>query len=313
MNELRQAAINLTDTNFALKSGEALAVISDGIKSDFIEQLAAVCAARSVGFSHLDLPIEDAYELPAAAVSRLRDASAALVSTRRSYTHTDGVRSAARSGTRIATNSRITEQQLVEGLSGDYQRIAEIGRSLADRLEAASVVRVTSEAGTDLSFGIQNQAGLCENGLYVNSGMVGNLPAGEAACGIDDGSGAGVLVIDGSYPGLGLLDVPISLTFVGGAITEVSGGRASELEALLDAAGSGSRLLAELGIGLNPAFTLQGNTLLDEKIAGTIHIATGNDVSFGGSNTVSYHADAVIRSPKLFLDNIAVVLPAAAR
>lgn len=310
MNRIQQAAVNLLETNFGLRAGDSLAVVSDGAKPELVAALAAACRERSIGFDAIVLEEELSYELPEDARLIVAGATAALISTRRSYTHTDGVRGAAADGARIATNSRLNEQQLVDGLIGDYQAIASRGREYAELLQAATTVRMTSDAGTDLNFGIAAQAGLCETGLYTAPGMVGNLPAGEAACGIDDGTGEGVLVVDGSYPGLGLLAAPLELRFRSGAITGVSGERAPEVEALLEAAGPGSRLLAELGIGLNPAFELQGNTLLDEKIAGTIHIATGNDVTFGGSNAVSYHADAVIRAPQLYLDGERVALPA---
>jgi leucyl aminopeptidase (aminopeptidase T) len=309
MNDTLQAAVNLIEVNFALSAGESLVMISDGAKPDLAASLRTLCVQRGISFSEHVLAEEPAYELPEAAVSLLYGATAALVSTRRSYTHTDGVRGAARAGARIATNSRVSQEQLVGGLLGDYHEIARMGARYAALLEAASEVRITSPSGTDLAFGIRHQAGMSETGLYTEPGVVGNLPAGEAACGIDDGSGNGVLVVDGSYPGLGLITEPISLTFKDGGIVNATGGRADELTALLEVAGSGSGLLAELGIGLNPSFEIQGNTLLDEKIAGTIHIATGNDVTFGGGNAVSYHADAVIRSPRLYLDGVEVQLP----
>lgn len=309
MNDNVQAATNLLDVNFALKAGDSFVMISDGSKPQLAVSLAAVSHERGISFGEYVLTDEPAYELPEEAVSLLNGSTAALVSTRRSYTHTDGVRGAARAGARIATNSRVNQNQLVSGLLGDYSEIARVGAHYAALLEKASQVRITSPAGTDLTFGIQHQAGMCETGLYTEPGLVGNLPAGEAACGIDDGTGNGILVVDGSYPGLGLLTEPITLTFRHGAIEDVNGGRASELTNLLEAAGSQSRYLAELGIGLNPNFVIQGNTLLDEKIAGTIHIATGNDVTFGGRNSVSYHADAVIRSPRIYLDGTEILLP----
>lgn len=311
MNDTQQAAIRLIESNFALEAGDTLVLISDGAKPELAASLRALCQERDHPFREYGLQDEPDYELPDDAVALLQGATAALISTRRSYTHTDGVRGAAASGTRIATNSSLTQEQLVSGLLGDYQEIARTGARYAALLEAAGDVRITSAAGTDLTFSIRQQSGMCETGLYVTPGMVGNLPAGEAACGIDDGTGSGLLVVDGSYPGLGLLSEPLSLTFEDGAITKVSGARAAELLALLEEAGPRSRLLAELGIGLNPQFEIQGNTLLDEKIAGTIHIATGNDVTFGGSNSVSYHADAVIRAPRLYLDGKETALPGA--
>ena len=67
-----------------------------------------------------------------------------------------------------------------------------------------------------------------------------------------------------------------------------------------------ARSLAELGIGLNSSFGLTGDTLLDEKVAGTLHLGFGNNLSFGGKNGVPYHADAVIKDADLYLDDFPI-------
>jgi len=303
------AAYNLLTTNLALAPGDDLLFVVDPGKERLAAALERACAERRIGFATTVLEAEDDYELPAAVRARLREVTAAVVSTRRSYTHTDGVRAAAASGARVATNSRLSEEQLATGLSVDHTTVAERARRYAELLHEARDVVVRSAGGAELRFSIAHQRGLSETGLYHRAGEVGNLPAGEAACGIDDGTGEGVLVVDGSWPGLGLLATPLTLTFAGGRLVRVEGERAAELEELLERHGPRARDLAELGVGMNPAFRVQGNTLLDEKAAGTIHIAVGNDVSFGGANDVGYHADGVIVAPELFLDGRRIELP----
>ncbi len=55
-----------------------------------------------------------------------------------------------------------------------------------------------------------------------------------------------------------------------------------------------NRVLCELGLGMNPQVTeLCGYRLLDEKMAGTFHIAFGANQMFGGSNAASDHIDFV--------------------
>ena len=57
-----------------------------------------------------------------------------------------------------------------------------------------------------------------------------------------------------------------------------------------------SRVVCELGIGLNPNVTeLCGYTVLDEKAAGTFHIALGANDMFGGTNSAPDHVDLVGR------------------
>ena len=309
MPDYLAAAYNLIDKNLGLKNGEELLVVASRGKEHLTQAVEAACADRGVGFSSAELAEESAYELPDSLRSRLLTVTAALISTERSYTHTDGVRAAAAAGARIATNSRLTQEQLATGLMVDYQVIAERARHYAALLEAASEVTVRSGANGELHFTIAHQPAFAETGLYRQAGEVGNLPAGEAACGIDDGSGQGVLIVAGSWPGLGLLDSPLELTFEAGMLVAVAGSRAAELEAILEEHGSAGRLLAELGIGVNSALVVQGNTLLDEKVAGTVHIAVGNDVTFGGSNSVGYHADGVVTGPTLLLDGVQITLP----
>jgi len=309
MTPLRSAAHNLLEVNLGLRPGDVLAMVADPGKEWLEAAIEAACRARGVGFVSTVLESEGAYELPPYALALLEDATAALITTGRSYTHTDGVRAAAKRGVRVATNSRLNEEQLASGLLVDYRDVAADARRYAAFLDGASEVLVRSGGGAELRFRIAGQRGLAETGLYTEPGMVGNLPAGEAACGIDDGTGEGVLVVDGSWPGLGLLASPLTLTFEAGRVVRVEGERAAELEAVLEEKGPRSRELAELGLGMNPAFTVQGITLLDEKVSGTVHVAVGNDVSFGGDNGVAYHADGVVLQPELYLDGVRVDLP----
>lgn len=57
-----------------------------------------------------------------------------------------------------------------------------------------------------------------------------------------------------------------------------------------------NRIVCELGLGMNPNVTdLCGYTLLDEKMAGTFHIAVGANTMFGGENRATDHVDFVGR------------------
>ncbi|HIT59505.1 MAG TPA: aminopeptidase [Candidatus Faeciplasma pullistercoris] len=57
-----------------------------------------------------------------------------------------------------------------------------------------------------------------------------------------------------------------------------------------------NRIVCEFGIGMNPNVTsLCGYTVLDEKMAGTFHIAVGANNMFGGKNRASNHIDFVGR------------------
>ena len=68
-----------------------------------------------------------------------------------------------------------------------------------------------------------------------------------------------------------------------------------------------NRIVAELGIGTNEKALLCGNTLEDEKVYGTVHIAFGTNTSFGGLNKADCHLDGIILKPTLYLDDKLII------
>jgi leucyl aminopeptidase (aminopeptidase T) len=59
--------------------------------------------------------------------------------------------------------------------------------------------------------------------------------------------------------------------------------------------------IAELGIGTNKAARRADNILESEKILGTIHIALGDNSSFGGNVKTPFHQDFVFFQPTVTL------------
>jgi len=56
---------------------------------------------------------------------------------------------------------------------------------------------------------------------------------------------------------------------------------------------------------------LVGSVLLDEKAAGTVHFAIGDDASIGGTTDASIHLDGVVRDPTVTVDGTPLDLPVA--
>jgi aminopeptidase len=87
----------------------------------------------------------------------------------------------------------------------------------------------------------------------------------------------------------------IRLRFAGGKVVDASAEVNEEfLVEQLDL-DDGARRLGELGIGCNPGITRHmKNTLFDEKIGGTMHVALGSSFSdLGGLNESALHWDLV--------------------
>jgi leucyl aminopeptidase (aminopeptidase T) len=52
---------------------------------------------------------------------------------------------------------------------------------------------------------------------------------------------------------------------------------------------------------------LIGNPLEDEKVYGTVHIAVGDNSTFGGKVRAGIHLDGIMHKPSLFLDGEQVI------
>ena len=175
----------------------------------------------------------------------------------------------------------------------------------ADRFDAAETVRIVGD-GTDVSLSIAGRR------MKVDAAGA-NIPGGEFfGCPVED-SAEGVISFS-EFPAVyaGREISNIRLRFEGGYVVEAS---ASSSEAyLLETLDQdeGSRRLGELGIGCNPGITrYMKNTLFDEKIDGTVHLALGNGMpDLGGTNVSTIHWDIVkeLRTPgsRIELDGEAV-------
>ena len=82
------------------------------------------------------------------------------------------------------------------------------------------------------------------------------------------------------------------------------------LNALVEQAGESGRVIAELGIGLNPTISPRGHVMLDEKAARTAHVAIGSNTGpYGGRNQSSIHIDCIFSEPTIEVDGEPVELP----
>jgi len=158
----------------------------------------------------------------------------------------------------------------------------------ADLFDAAEEVRIVGE-GTDLRLSLSGRL------MKVDAGGA-NIPGGEFfGCPVEDSAEGTILF--GEFPAvyLGREMTGISLRFESGRVVDASA-RTNE-EYLLEVLESdeGARALGELGIGCNPGITrYMRNTLFDEKIDGTVHLALGNGMpDLGGTNVSRIHWDIV--------------------
>jgi leucyl aminopeptidase (aminopeptidase T) len=228
---------------------------------------------------------------------------AAVLATSKSLTHTQARRKACERGTRIATLPGITKDIFLRTMKTDWERLGILTRKVAGQLSGAKTVIVRTDAGTDLTFETGGRQAKADDGRLIYKGAFGNLPAGEAYLAPLEDTAEGTLVVDGSFPLAGLLNTPLVVKVKKGRVSEVSGHPCTaELEAVFQKYGPLSQNIAEFGVGTLDTAVISGNTLEDEKVKGTIHVAFGDNASMGGTVQVQVHLDAVIRSPSVWLD-----------
>ncbi len=158
----------------------------------------------------------------------------------------------------------------------------------ADRFDRASEVRIVGR-GTDLTLSLDGRTGMVDDGRV-------NMPGGEFFYAPVEDSAEGVIEY-AEFPAVlgGHTVEGVRLEFRGGRVVDATS-RTSEdfLVETLDR-DPGARVLGELGIGCNPGIQRYvQNTLFDEKMNGTVHLAVGAGIpAVGGLNESSVHWDMV--------------------
>ena len=158
----------------------------------------------------------------------------------------------------------------------------------AARFDAADEVRILGEE-TDL------RLSLVGRNAEIDAGGA-NVPGGEFYYSPLEDSAEGSIAFT-EFPAVyGGREVNgIRLRFQHGKVVDASADSNEDfLLEMLDQ-DEGARRIGELGIGCNPGITRHmKNTLFDEKIDGTVHVALGNSLpEIGGTNVSKIHWDIV--------------------
>lgn len=167
----------------------------------------------------------------------------------------------------------------------DYDLIAEACRREMEKYAGAGAVRVTTGRDCVLRLDLTGREWLDDAGD-------GDLPCGEIYIApVENGTNGSVFFETLWLGGVKYQDITLEIT--DGLVTGCSHEEAAKQFAEMPEA---ERTVCELGLGLNPNVEdLCGYTVLDEKAAGTLHIAVGMNTMFGGMNQASDHIDFVGR------------------
>jgi aminopeptidase len=154
-------------------------------------------------------------------------------------------------------------------------------------LSQAGEIHIEAD-GTDLRLRVDGRT-------WVNSDGKRNMPSGEVFTGPVENSANGTIRFTIPSSPRGVEVSGVELSFAGGEVVKARAEHGDRhLQAAL-ATDPGARFLGELGIGTNAGIDkATGSILLDEKIAGTVHVALGRSYpETGGNNVSALHWDLI--------------------
>lgn len=196
---------------------------------------------------------------------------------------------------RAATMPGVEPHMLTGVMTADWAAVERRSVAVARLLSAARSVEIHTAGDRVLTFSVGGRHGIADTGILAEQGRFGNLPGGEAFIAPLEGTAEGEVSV-------GPREAPHAhaFRFENGRMVEMLGDPPfrAKLEEVF-ATHDDARNLAELGVGTNEKADDPENILEAEKILGTIHLALGDNASFGGTVSVPYHQDYIIYRPTL--------------
>lgn len=213
--------------------------------------------------------------------------------------------------------------QVLQAANFDIKKLSKICHEVELALTRGKRIEIISydQAGNEYSLyadlGGWTRLSIASDSI-IREGTWGNVPSGETYIAPIEGQSYGQIVINGSIPNSVLNpDGELLLTFEKGMLIDIKPKDSSSYQFLMNneikpAIDMGDPLwnnLAEIGIGLNKNIKrLTGNMLLDEKMAGTIHIAIGRNKDMNGLVMSAIHCDMVVTGPTVLVDDKSLLI-----
>ena len=190
-------------------------------------------------------------------------------------------------------------------------------KAASARIKSATTMRITSDAGTDLSCRLGEYHVLEEYGYVDVPGKWDHWPSGFVATWPNEGTSNGTVVIDRGdiiLPFKNYVRTPIKLTIRDGYVREIEGDGDAEylrtyMEMFNDLEGYA---ISHLGWGLQPRAKWAALGMYDKAQSlcmdgrafyGNFLFSTGPNTEAGGSRNTPCHMDIPMRHCSLFLDN----------
>lgn len=203
-------------------------------------------------------------------------------------------------GTRYASMPIFDESMLRTAMRVDLKKMYKRTEKIAGRVKKCDFIEIITPNGTSLTLKKGDREVRTDTGIIRKPGEFSNLPAGEVYLAPLEGTANGRLVLE--WAPTRKLRSRITLNIEKGKVQSVEGSERYTvyLKEMLSKRPENANI-AELGIGTNDMASRLDNILESEKIFGTIHIALGDNSSFGGKVRTPFHQDFLFFKPTVTL------------
>ncbi len=203
-------------------------------------------------------------------------------------------------GTRYASMPIFDESMLRTAMRVDWKEMYQRTKKIAGRVKECDFIEIITPNGTSLTLKKGDREVRSDTGIIRKPGEFSNLPAGEVYLAPLEGTASGRLVLE--WAPTRKLRSRITLNIEKGKVQSVEGSEryTGYLKEMLLKRPENANI-AELGIGTNDMASRLDNILESEKIFGTIHIALGDNSSFGGKVRTPFHQDFLFFRPTVTL------------
>jgi leucyl aminopeptidase (aminopeptidase T) len=230
----------------------------------------------------------------------MKKSDVVIAPTAFSISHTKARREATEAGARIATMPNVSMISFTKGgLTADYTKIRELSQKMHERMKDVEEIQLSSKSGTQVRMSVKGRKWEKDDGFIVNPSDFGNLPAGEVETAPIEGTTEGKVVFDIFSD----FTKKIELNVKNGEVEKTNYPSLEKIFSQFPKA----RNIGEIGIGTNPKSQLIQNVLEYEKMFGTVHLALGNNMSYGGKVDVPFHEDGLILKPTLVADGKTII------
>ncbi len=292
---------------------ESLLILSDYKTCEIGEFFLLVLSSLHINASHLILPVAKVHgQEPNEETSKKMLGSDLIVGlTTFSLAHTTSRINASKNGSKyLSLPDNSWESLRSDALRENFRDLTDEANEIANQLSSASKIKIITNDEFELCCNIQGRVANAAPGWCYNKGVLASPPDAEVNITPIESDTNGKYVINASitHPKLGLLTSPITIEVEHGAIKKIEGHQSSILENIFDGFDSSSRVVAEIGLGLNHKAKLTGSMLEDEGFRGSLHLGVGSNIALGGKNIASSHIDLITQNALLFADELLISL-----